>query len=285
MGPGGAALAGAGAHAVLGSAAGGGDRAALWLPLLRRLTARFPRWAVWKNVDSALAAVGDVDSLAPRADWPAIEDEFRGWAAAHGLTHGVVCRHVPQGPHLLAFGPGTRHFLQLDVKERATFRGSTLVDVPRLLAAAEMDPRGFRRMRPGAEGVVKLVSNGLLPGGRAAPQALARKRVAALLAEDPGGVIVAARWFGPAAGAMRRLAAAVAAGRWDRTAALQVEAWSLLRGVAEPRTLAGRAWFKYHVRAGCPVIQTIRHDGRRLPDDVGAWLDAARATHPGGVWP
>jgi hypothetical protein len=148
-----------------------------------------------------------------------------------------------------------------------------------------LDARAFRRVRPGAEGVIKLVSNGLLPGGRPAAEAMARKRVPALLAADPGGVIVAARWFGPAAGAMRRLAAAVAAGGWDRRAALEVEAWSLLRGVAEPGTLASRTWFKYHVRARCPVIQTIRRDNRRLPDDVGAWLEAARATHPGGVWP
>jgi hypothetical protein len=240
---------------------------------------------VWKNVDSALTAVGDVDSLADKADWPAIEDEFRGWAAAHGLTHVVVCPHVPQGPHFLAFGPGTRHFLQLDVKERATFRGSTLVDVPRLLAASEMDPRGFRRVRPGAEGVIKLVSNGLLPGGRPSEDGLRRKRVAELLRADSEGVAQAAAWFGPAAGPVRALAAAVADGGWDRRAALLVEAWALLRGALEPRTMASRTVFKYHGRARCPVIRTIRRDHRRIPDDRDAWLAEVRRTHPGGVWP
>jgi hypothetical protein len=284
MGSRGAALAGAGPRAGLTAAPGEGDRAALWLPLLRRLTTRFPRWAVWKNVDSALTAVGDVDSLAPREDWPAIEDEFRAWAAANGLTHGVVCRHIPQGPHLLAFGPGTRHFLQLDLKERATFRGSTLVDVPRLLAVCDVDERGIRRARAGAEGVIKLASNGLRPGGRPDPAALAAKHVAALLAADPEGVRQASAWFGPAAGALRALATAVAAGGWDRGAALAVEAWALARGLAEPRTLLGRTWLKYHTRARCPVIQTIRRENRRLPDDLAGWVAAARATHPGAVW-
>ena len=284
MGSGIAVLAGPGARADL-SAAPEGGRTAMWLPLLRRLTERFPRWGVWKNADSALTGVGDVDSLAERAAWPAIEDEFRGWAAAHGLTRVVVCRHVPQGPHLLAFGPATRHLLQLDVKERATFRGSTLVDVPRLLEASELDPRGFRRVRAGAEGVIKLVSNGLLPPGRPSADGLRSKRVRALLAADPEGVRLAARWFGPAAGALRALADAVAAGGWDRRAALAVEGWALLRGMAEPRTLASRTWFKYNVRARCPVIQTIRRDHRRIPDDVEGWLAAVRATHPGGVWP
>ncbi len=285
MGPGSAALAGAGGRAGVTAAPGEGGRAAMWLPLLRRLTDRFATWAVWKNVDSALAGVGDVDSLADRACWPAVEDEFRGWAAAHGLNHVIVCRHIPQGPHLLAFGPGTRHLLQLDLKDRATFRGSTLVDVRRLLEACEIDARGFRRVRPGAEGVIKLVSNGLLPGGRASPEGLRAKHVAGLLAADPEGVRQAARWFGPVAPALRALADAVAAGGWDRRAALAVEGWALLRGVMEPRTLAGRAWFKYRVRARCPVIQTIRRDHRRIPDDVEGWLAAVRATHPGGVWP
>jgi hypothetical protein len=133
--------------------------------------------------------------------------------------------------------------------------------------------------------VIKLVSNGLLPGGRAGWEGLGKKGVATLLAEDPAGVEMAAAWFGPAAGALRALAEAVVAGRWDRPAALAVESWALLRGLAEPKTLASRTWFKYHVRARCPVIQTIRRDHRRLPDDVEAWLDAVRATHPHGVWP
>lgn len=281
MGPHGATLARAGPRARL--IADDGDRTAIWLPLLRRLTDRFADWSVWKNIDSALTGFGDVDSLAPAARWPAIEGEFRAWAEAHGLTHVIVCRHIPQGPHLLAFGPRTRHLLQLDIKNRATFRGSTLVDVPRLLDASRVDDRGIRRVRPGAEGVIKLVSNGLRPGGRASVEGLARKRVAELLARDPEGVGQAAAWFGPAAGALRTLADAVIDGRWDRRAALIVEGWALLRGLAEPRTVASRIWFTRYTRPRCPVIMTIRRDNRRIPDDVEGWLDAVRATHPGGV--
>ena len=31
-----------------------GDRSAIWLPLLRRLTEVSPHWVVWKNADAAL---------------------------------------------------------------------------------------------------------------------------------------------------------------------------------------------------------------------------------------
>lgn len=279
MGPGRAALAGAGPRAELNAPPGEGDRAGMWLPLLRRLTERFPSWAVWKNVDSALHAHGDVDSLADPACWPDVEAEFRAWAPSHGLDRVVVCRHIPQGPHLVAFGPGTRYLVQLDVKDRATFRGSTLVDWSRLLPLARMDPRGFRRIRPGAEGIVKLLSNGVLPGGRRDAAALRKKRVAQLLNEDPEGVAAIARLFGPAAGALRRGAAAAARGGWDRRAMLEVEAWCLLRGIAEPGTLWSRARFKYHGRAHCPLIKTIRRDDRRIPDDVEAWMAEIRRTH------
>jgi hypothetical protein len=283
MGPGSGALAVAGPRADLSGAPGEGGRAEMWLPLLRRLTERFPTWAVWKNVDSALTGHGDVDSLADPACWPAIEAEFRGWAAAHGLTHVIVCRHVPQGPHFLAFGPATRHLVQLDVKARATFRGSTLVDWRQLLPLCERDPRGFRRVRPGAEGVIKLLSNGTLSGGRMDAEALEKKRVAELLAADPEGVARTARLFGPAAGALRRGADAVVRGGWDRPAMRAVEAWCLVRAVAEPGTLLSRAGFKYRGRKRCPVIRTIRHDDRRVPDDVEAWMREVRRTHPGGV--
>ncbi|HEX6909835.1 MAG TPA: hypothetical protein VF142_05560 [Longimicrobium sp.] len=255
----------------------------MWLPLLRRLTERFPSWAVLKNVDSALHGHGDVDSLAAPAEWPAIEAEFRAWAAEHGMTTVIVCRHVPQGPHFIAFAPGMRHFVQLDVKERATVRGSTVVGWRQLLPLAEMDPRGFRMVRPGAEGVIKLLSNGLMPGGRKDGDGLRRKRVAELLASDPDGVRGTARLFGPAAGALRRGADAVVRGGWDRPAMLAVEAWCLVRSVVEPGTVFSRLRFKYHGRGRCPVIRAIRSGGRRIPDDGAAWMREVRRTHPGGV--
>lgn len=283
MGPGSGALALPGPRADL--IAPPRDRAEMWLPLLRRLTERVPSWAVWKNVDSALHRHGDVDSLADPADWPAIETEFRAWAAGHGLTTVVVCRHVPQGPHFVALGPGTRHFLQLDVKERATVRGSTLVDWQTLPPLCEVDERGFRRVRPGAEGVIKLLSNGLRPGGGMNAEGLRKKRVAELLAADPEGVRMISRHFGPAAGALRRGADAVVRGGWDRAAMRTVEAWCLLRALAEPGTMLSRLRFKYYGRKRCPVIRTIRRDDRRIPDDREAWLREVRRTHPGGVTP
>lgn len=261
----------------------GDDRTEMWLPLLRRLTERFPSWSVWKNVDSALHAHGDVDSLADPAAFPAIETEFRAWAASLGLSHVVVCRHIRQGPHLVAFRPGMRHLVQLDVKSRATFRGSTLVSWRGLLPLSELDARGFRRVRPGAEGVIKLLSNGVRPGGRRDADALRRKGVAELLAADPEGATALAARFGPAGPALRRAARAAARGEWDRPAVLAVEGWALARAAAEPRTLLSRLLFKYHGRARCPLIQTIRRDDRRIPEDLGGWLAEVRRTHPGGV--
>lgn len=279
MGPRGGALAVAGPRAGVTDLAVAGGRAELWLPLLRRLSERFPTWAVWKNVDSALTGHGDVDSLADPACWPAIDAEFRAWAAGHGLETVIVCRHVPQGPHFIAFRPGMRHLVQLDVKTRATVRGSTLVSWRQLLPLSALDERGIRRVRPGAEGVIKLLSNGLLPGGRMSAEGLRQKRVAGLLASDPEGVEAMARLFGPAAGALRRGVDAVVRGGWDRRAMLAVESWCLLRAAAEPRTLFSRLWFKYHAKHHCPVIRAIRRDDRRIPDDVEAWMREVRRTH------
>lgn len=265
----------------------GGERAALWLPLLRRMTGRFPKWCVWKNAESALYGHGDVDSLAPPEDWPEIEAVWVEWLRENGLGPAVVCRHVPQGPHFVALQDGSSHLVQFDVKERITLRGATLMRVEDLAPMAERDERGFRRIRPGAEGVIKLVYNALRPGGRKSPEGLRMKRVPELLAADPEGVEEAARrLFGPVAPALRRAVEAVVQGGWDRPAMLGVEAWFLARSVAEPGTALGRVWFNRVSKKRCPVLQVIRERDRRLPADREAWLrrvagaDGHRMVHP-----
>jgi hypothetical protein len=257
------------------------DRTDLWLGLLCRLTDRFPRWATWKNVDSAFAGTGDVDSLAPRSDWAAIGETFMEWAGECGFGPAIICPHVPQGPHFITFEPGATHIVQLDVKIRATFRGSTLVDAQHLLPLTMMDARGFRCVRPGADGVIRLCSNGIRLGGRADHEALAQKRVAGLLASDPEGVEAMAQLFGPARRAVQAGAKAVVEGGWDRRAMATVEAWALVRGLVEPHVIVSRLWFAQVPKRRCPVIRLIRESDRRVPDAAAfsAWIDDVRQSH------
>jgi hypothetical protein len=255
------------------------DRTDLWLSLLCRISDAVPAWATWKNVESAFAGTGDVDSLAPPGDWPAVREVFLEWARERGLGPAIVCPHVPQGPHFIAFEPDAPYIVQLDVKVRATFRGSTLVDAWNLLPLTTMDPRGFRCVRPGADGVIRLVSNGIRPGGRENRTGLKVKRVAQLLASDPDGVEAIAGLFGPARQAVIDGANAVAAGAWDRRAMLAVEAWALVRGLAEPRVVVSRLWFAQVPKRRCPVIRLIREDDRRVPNDLSAWLGEVRRGH------
>jgi hypothetical protein len=255
------------------------DRTQLWLPLLRRLTERFPGWSVWKNVGSAFAGTGDVDSFAPPDDWPAIQELFVSWVAESGLGPIIICRHIPQGPHFITLEERSPYLVQLDVKERGTFRGSTLIDAWDLRELSEIDPLGFRRVRPGVEGVIKLCMNGVRRGGRPDVAGLRAKRVAALLASDPEGVEAGAALLGPAAGALRRGAAAVVAGGWDRGAMARVEAWSFLRAAAEPRTAISRYHFLHHVAPRCVVVSLIRDHDRRVPDDRQRWLAEVARDH------
>jgi hypothetical protein len=255
------------------------DRTELWLPLLRELTERFPGWSVWKNVGSAFAGTGDIDSFAPPGDWPAIQRTFVRWVGDNGLGPVIICRHIPQGPHFITLEERSPYLVQLDVKERGTFRGSTLIDAWDLQQLSEIDPLGFRRVRPGVEGVIKLCMNGVRRGGRPDTEGLRAKRVAELLASDPEGVEAASALLGPAAGAVRRGAAAVVAGRWDQTAMRQVEAWSLLRSLAEPGTAISRLDFLYRVAPRCPVVSLIRDHDRRVPEDRQAWLEEVARDH------
>lgn len=261
------------------------DRTELWLPLLRELTDTYPGWAVWKNVSSAFAGTGDVDSFAPPSDWDAIEHTFSRWAARQGLGPMIVCRHIPQGPHFIALQEGSPYLVQLDVKVRGTFRGSTLIDAWQLSDFSEIDDLGFRRVRPGVEGVIKLLMNGTRKGGAPNHNGLRVKNVRDLLATDPEGVEAASVLLGPAAGALRRGAAAVLADGWDHRAMRTVDAWCLARSVAEPGVAASRVWFLKYRAPRCPVVALIRDHDRRVPDDRSAWLAEVARDHevrPGG---
>lgn len=257
----------------------GGDRAELWLPLLRRLTEASPTYVVWKQVDSALEGEGDIDSAASPADWDMLEAEFRQWAVRYGLEPVAVCNHIPGGRNLIAAPAGMASFLELSIKHNKVFRGSMLFTLEQLAPLTIIDPRGFRRLRPGAEGVLKLVLNGSRWGGRPNSEGLRAKHVVELLDADDDGARMAAQLFGPADTAVLELARAVQAGRWDRRAMLRVEGRALLMAIREPRVLGRRAWFRLFSTQHCPIVKAILAGGRRIPEDRDGWLRSIARTH------
>ena len=255
----------------------GDEGASAWLALLGRLTAALPLWGLWKNADAALAGHGDFDSTAPVEDWGRIVQEFADWASDRGLGPVTACREVPGGLFLLALDREKGEVLELDVNARKYFRGWTMFRPRDLAPVMEIDDRGFRRVRPGAEGLILLVQNGLLWGGRPDPAGLARKRVAEFLRADPEGVRLASRMFGAASGAAERAAEAVAAGGWDRRAMLTLEAYAGLRALGEPGIAFGRLLVPARKRR-CPVLRTIFEDDRRVADPE-RWIQAVSESH------
>ena len=251
----------------------------IWLPLLRTLTAKYPSWGVWKNPESAFIGPGDIDSLAPPQQWDDIEETFRDWATDNGFSPIVVCRHVPQGPHFVTVAPDWPHMLILDVKELSTWRGSTLIDYKDLANVAIVEERGFRRVRPGAEGVVKLVLNGVLIGGRMNEEGLRTKGVRDLLSGDREGVAMVAEWFGPLKGVVLDGVDAVIAGGWDRRAMATLELFSTARSVLEPRTAASRLWFKHYGVKKCGVLQSVRGEHRAIAGDTEEWARRIAVNH------
>jgi hypothetical protein len=256
-----------------------GDRSAIWLPLLRRLTEVSPYWVVWKNADAALSGSGDIDAAAPEGDWPIIEREFREWAARYELGPVIVCQHIPGGLNLVAVPPGMSTFLEVGVKARRIWRGATLFVLDDLKPLMVLDPRGFRRLRPGAEGLFKLLLNGARWDGGANWEGLRVKGVAALLRHDPEGARMAARRFGFAEAAAVRCAERVAVGEWDRGAMMTLEGWAFLRAVRNPSVLANRARFRLRAEAVCPVVSALLRDHRRIPADRAGWLRQVAANH------
>jgi len=255
-------------------------RETVWMPLLKRLTEVEPTWAVWKNVDSALTRDGDIDSMAAPSSWPAIERETRSWAAAHGIGPVIVCTHIPGGLNLVVPDADSAYLFEVGVKERKLWRGSALFTYGQLLPLVEMDPRGFRRVAPGAEGVLKLLLNGTRHGGARDDAGIRDKSVVELLRADPEGARRAVDAVGGAAApAMRRAVDAAAAGGWARGAMAIVEARALLRTLAEPRMTLRRARFLASGKNPCPVVHALLGNARIIPGNREQWLADVAATH------
>jgi hypothetical protein len=255
-----------------------GARAASLLPLFQRLTALSPSSIAWKNADPALAGVGDVDWVAPSETWEAIVSEVRAWATHVGLGPVVVCRHVPDGMFVVALD-AEREFFQLDVRSRATYRGATVFRAHDLVPMAEMDPRGFRTLRPGAEGLLKLVLKGVDRASRPRPQNLRKECVLELMGRDAAGVRQAAALFGPVRGALIAAAESYLAGRWNRPAVVAVELACRLKALRAPSVAVARARFRVLSMRRCPVIRASIAGHRHPPAEYAEWLRRVAASH------
>jgi hypothetical protein len=255
----------------------------MWITLLRALSESSPTRAVWKNAEAGLAGEGDVDFLAPDAEWDAIEHDFLRWARDHHLGPVIVCRHLPGAMFLVALPPGPGAWLQLDVRARVTWRGATLLEAGDAEPYTELDDRGFRRLRPGAEGLVKLFVNGVAPGGRRKDAGLAREGVGALLERDRTGVAHASALFGVLAPLVHAAAVAVAGGQWPRRALVAIESATLLRAPLAPPVLVGQAASR-RAKRRCPVMAAGIRGGRRVPEPREEWLERVARTHIVHEW-
>lgn len=250
------------------------DRAAL----LRAVAGPGERAGVWKNAEAGLTGEGDIDLAAPRSEWPRITELFRRWAASQGLGPVVVCRHVPGSLVLVALDPSGGPFAQLDMRGSARLRGAPAFVAEALEPHMVMDPRGFRRLRPGVEGLLKLALVGFGRGGAPRPEKLRQERIRELLAADLEGAREGAATLAIAVGPLRRAALAAAAGGWDRRALLVVEGRAALSALHHPRGLVARARER-QAKHRCPVLRAGILNARRVPGDPEAWLGQVARDH------
>jgi hypothetical protein len=248
-----------------------------WVPLLRRLTQLSPHWGVYKNVDSALTGRGDIDSISDPADRDLLIEEFTLWSTRNGLSPVFRCPHLP-GSVLAVALRDRRDLVELQLSEWVFFRGAALFEAADVSALMVIDDRGFRRLRPGMEGLLLLLINGTKLGGRPNYPGIHSKRVVELLRVDPEGVHASRGLFGSAWSAVSRLVKAVLDGGWDRRSALVVEAWASARALRSPQLLGARALLRLTGGKSCPLLPILRR-GRRLDGDVEAWLSAVKRGH------
>jgi hypothetical protein len=244
-----------------------------WLPLLQRLTEAAPSWGVWKHAESALDGEGDIDSTAARAEWGTIAREFCGWASSNGFAPVVVCTHVPGLLVLTACaGDSPTRLLQVDVYSQHLFRGATVARAEQLRRVMELDPRGFRRLRPGAEGILSLLHAGLGYGGR--PPRGSTAAMVDLARRDPDGACRLASVVGLPPSAVQ----AFERGNWDRPTVLAFELRALLRLFTDPKAIARCVVLDYRRVRPCSLLRALAQD-RRVADGRVQWLREVGRSH------
>lgn len=260
-------------------------RAATWLPLLRSFSATAPTWTIYKNADSALHGLGDVDSSASPGEWEDLSRIHALWSSDLGPR--VVCEHIPGGINLVTLRRNDSHLWEVGIKERKTYRGSTLFRWDQVLSLSRSDDRGFRVVRRGAEGLIKLILNGIGPKGTSNWAALSAKGVGADLRADPRGATLASTaLLGRRASlAAEDLISAVVSDGWDRGAARRIQRSAYVRLSLNPFLAASRLRFR---RSGkrCPVTVALLDENRKVPSDARSWWGEVVASHPtsAGKW-
>ncbi|MBA2634521.1 MAG: hypothetical protein H0U86_16245, partial [Chloroflexi bacterium] len=237
---------------------------------------------VYKNSDSALLGTGDVDSVAPDSAWPVIEREFLRWAGEYDLGPVVLCNHIPWVLFLIAAPPQLSTFLEMDVSAGRTWRGSRLFGMDDLGELIELDSRGFRRLRPGAEGLFKLAFNGIRWSGIPDRESIRAQKVVDLLRRDPEGVRLAARACGLPTEPALRTVDRLLRGGWDYPAICAIQARVLLAGLRHPRIMLERVGLTMSLRMKTPpciILETMFHGKRRIPRDRNGWLRGVERTH------
>ena len=253
-----------------------GARPPAVLSLLTALTDSCPSWAIWKNIDSALSGAGDVDSLAEPREWPRIIDLFGKWAEAAGLRPIIVCRHLPGALFLVACDQASGRLTELDVYSHLVLRGTAYVVPEEARALTEVDPRGFRRLQPGAEALFLLLAK--RPNSRGGQRDETDERIRELLASDPAGVARAATLFGRSAHAAILSADAAATGGRNRLAMARWRFGALARVARTPRLAGSRILFGLRRGSDCPVITALASD-RRIPPEPETWLAEVKRSH------
>jgi hypothetical protein len=168
--------------------------------------------------------------------------------------------------------------IELQLCEQAFFRGSVLFTARDLAPLMEMDERGFRRLRPGSEGLFLLFYNSMKRGGRPLLDGDKAVRSLDLMRRDREGVEQASRLFGPVRSHALRLARAATDGRWDRASAIRVELWAAARGPLNPLLLAARLKLRARNLGNCPLLPVLSR-GRRLRGNVDELLLRIARTH------
>jgi hypothetical protein len=265
------------AHA-LASARAGSD-ASLWLPLLRKLTRSSDEWAVQGDVDEGFSRKGDIDLIAREDQWSEVEAQFTEWTSALSLGPVVVCRHRPGKLILVAVNLPERRFLELEVLGRKYFKGGELFAAEQLVPLTHMDPRGFRVVRPGARALTKLIPNGIGRLGDPKWPAAKRARVAANLRVDPTGYEMAADLLDWPTSPVLALARSVAAGGWDRGAALQLSSWGIAHSFRHPLLLIRRGARAAIRRPRCVLLKAVSNDHRTIPGDPDVWIQRVAKSH------
>lgn len=244
------------------------DRFDLWSSLLIRLTRASPRWAVSGNVEEGLAGEGDIDLVAPPADWMELEGEFRRWATESGFDPVISCTHRPGVLVLVAMGDPGAPLYKLEVLGYRHFRGARIYAADDLVPAMEIDPRGWRRLRPGAAALIKLVPNGITWSGGLKWTGPKAARVLDLLRQDPEGVHLASKAFPSRGSLVERAAGAAAAGRWPRARMVALAGWALTRGLLKPVEALARLRYRISPAARCQLLAALKGGRLVMRDDA-----------------